>query len=429
MAEYAEPRYDPPDTVAGRLQRGRGDGARQAVRQDAGAAVMACIGTDYRWDWQVDARPDYLARLVRDLGLPIAPIVKQLWESPDPNDWRDTANLFRLALRVLETMALVDDRARSEVTRYLWNGEYWIDVLESLSCTWPQEQWRALYPVAQARLSASDVEELHLYSDPWRTWLDEHADFAGRCEPRRSEREQRRESGVRKTSAKQLFEVIADPGSGRGIRSSALFALTRSGRVPVEILDLAGSMPFEHGPDADVLLTPGYARAVAKLGAAANGHARGWVAERTPGLEWLGYRTLARFGERCDLPVLARGVEELASGGGWCGYDTLFEGMVRLGIADDRDSAVARRAVERLRWLWESTPHSHERAAYLRCLLAVDAAGDAVVEGLWDCEEEVRRIAVGDAPPTAAVRQRLASMRADPLEDEEVRAAVAARPR
>jgi Universal stress protein family len=48
-----------------------------------------------------------------------------------------------------------------------------------------------------------------------------------------------------------------------------------------------------------------------------------------------------------------------------CGYDRLFDGLARIGGAD------ARAELPRLRQLWAS-PHSYERAAYLRARLALD---------------------------------------------------------
>src|SRR5690349_11820885 len=68
-------------TIAGQLQRGLGRGAR-AVRDPA--LVEACLRRQYAWDWQVDSRDVYLARLVRDLGLPVQPILARLYaEEPE----------------------------------------------------------------------------------------------------------------------------------------------------------------------------------------------------------------------------------------------------------------------------------------------------------------------------------------------------------
>src|SRR4051812_27042796 len=81
--------YESPRTLAGALQRGLGRGAHDAADDPAAPGlVMDCIRRDHRWDWQVDEREVYLARLVRDLRLPAAPIAAQLFSAP-PDDLDD----------------------------------------------------------------------------------------------------------------------------------------------------------------------------------------------------------------------------------------------------------------------------------------------------------------------------------------------------
>src|SRR5262245_30399842 len=93
--------YASVNTVSGALQRGLGRGAHQvASTPDAPDLVTACLRRDYRWDWQVDERDVYLARLVRDLRMPIAPITAQLRDAPPPDS--DDDNVFAVALGVFE---------------------------------------------------------------------------------------------------------------------------------------------------------------------------------------------------------------------------------------------------------------------------------------------------------------------------------------
>ncbi|MFJ9456158.1 hypothetical protein ACIRST_13850 [Kitasatospora sp. NPDC101447] len=72
--------YAPPNTLPGLLQRGRGLGATMAAEDPAAAAdlVYGCIRWEWRWDAALDDRHLYLARLVRDLELPLAPVVGML---------------------------------------------------------------------------------------------------------------------------------------------------------------------------------------------------------------------------------------------------------------------------------------------------------------------------------------------------------------
>ncbi|MGW6913183.1 hypothetical protein ACWGB8_05070 [Kitasatospora sp. NPDC054939] len=106
----------------------------------------------------------------------------------------------------------------------------------------------------------------------------------------------------------------------------------------------------------------------------------------------------------------------------WCGPDGPARELARHG-------AGAAGAVSLLRRFWLWTPHSSERAAYLEALAAVGPAGlgEVYTECLWDCEAPSRMLAVRRAPDTPEVRERLAYLRDDPLEDPAVRAAAGER--
>lgn len=73
-------RYAPATTLPGLLQRGRGLGALMAAEDPAAAAglVYGCIRREWRWDARADDRDLYLARLVRDLELPLGPVEELL---------------------------------------------------------------------------------------------------------------------------------------------------------------------------------------------------------------------------------------------------------------------------------------------------------------------------------------------------------------
>lgn len=81
-----------------------------------------------------------------------------------------------------------------------------------------------------------------------------------------------------------------------------------------------------------------------------------------------------------------------------------------------------------IRRLW-FTPHSYERASYLRAYLVLqpEDAEPLLREGLWDCEQDVRRLAAERVPLPAEVRERLSYLRDDPMEDVAVRGVAAAR--
>ncbi|MFE0378087.1 HEAT repeat domain-containing protein, partial [Streptomyces inhibens] len=106
----------------------------------------------------------------------------------------------------------------------------------------------------------------------------------------------------------------------------------------------------------------------------------------------------------------------------WGGPDRLAAGLARFGPA-------AAEAAPALRRFWLCTPHSYERPAYLKALAAIDPAGldRAYTESLWDCESHARLLGIASAPDVPLVRQRLARLRDDPMEEPEVRAAAGER--
>ncbi|MBL7260013.1 HEAT repeat domain-containing protein [Paractinoplanes lichenicola] len=142
--------------------------------------------------------------------------------------------------------------------------------------------------------------------------------------------------------------------------------------------------------------------------------ARDWAA--TPGhpMRWRAQRVLAEHGDETDVPALIEAWDWLDSRPeDLCGYDEIATGLARLG---------AREVLPRLRELWFS-PHSYERASYLRAerILDPERVRPRLVEGLWDCEADVRELAAEHAPLEPRVVERLAELKDDPMEDERVR--------
>lgn len=123
-----------------------------------------------------------------------------------------------------------------------------------------------------------------------------------------------------------------------------------------------------------------------------------------------------------DLPVLMDELSAHEEARVWCGPDRLAAGLARFGAAAGEAAPVLRR-------LWLRTPHSYERPAYLKALAAIAPAGLDVVyaESLWDCESNARLLGIASAPDLPHVRERLAHLRDDPMEEAEVRAAAGKR--
>jgi len=115
----------------------------------------------------------------------------------------------------------------------------------------------------------------------------------------------------------------------------------------------------------------------------------------------------------------------------WCGYDDLTEGLARM-LASSPPTAHAdtrSRLTRQLRWLTMGSPHSYERASYVRSLLLLDAQGTTRVlpVHLLDCEPEVRLLAAQHTPLDEDAHRWLNQLRDDPVEDEAIRHAAAQR--
>ncbi|MFD5467451.1 hypothetical protein ACFWIQ_32195 [Kitasatospora sp. NPDC127059] len=137
--------YAPAGTLPGMLQRGRGLGALMAAEDPASAAelVYGCIRWEWRWDSNTDERHLYLARLVRDLELPLGPVVEVLAGGEEACE---------RAAGVLALLALSGSvEAREALRAYIREGEHRSDVLESVADAWPREWWGDLEEAAWDR--------------------------------------------------------------------------------------------------------------------------------------------------------------------------------------------------------------------------------------------------------------------------------------
>ena len=402
-------------TLEGALQRGRGAGALRALRdpQQAAEAVYACIRRDHRWDWSIDERETYLARLVRDLGLDLAPITAQLWSTdrvaPEADD-----HAFELAVGVLTELARAEyGGAEAELLRYAREGERWTYVIEVIAGSWPVERWDGLRDPALARLARmaeAEREDLFARREPWQRWQPEGLSSE-------QTRPWYRRRPHRETGEPELLAAVADPALPLASKRDALFELARRPARP-ELLELAPALTTGEPPRPITGLRP----AVLAQGALALPQARLWSTDPGSPLRALGLSVVADHGTEQDIPLLMAAWRRLQRNSAWCGYTHLADGLARQGAA-------ASCALPALRGMLRWTPHSYERAHLLRAWLAIDRRGSerTLWQGLWDCESDVRLIAVQQVPLVPPTRRRLAELRDDPLEDEEVRSAATAR--
>lgn len=402
MGSMHSDHYAPTTTLLGLLQRGRGLGALIAAEDRSTVAdlVHACVRRDWRWDRLVDENHVYLARLLRDLALPLGPVAEGLAAGDEHG--------AEQATRVLELLALSGSAEARDVLRaYVREGEHWLSVLESVSARWPVEWWEDLGDVARARLGGDD--DPTPWAKAWEHW--------GIPIPT-PEREPRRPPVLVGLTNAELLEVIADPASSEDRRTDAMFVLHHHRDPEPGLVPLVPSLGTADGRHSLPLVTG----LLKGLGAHAMPAARDWAASDSRWLAWEGLRVLAVHGEPQDVPVLLAELERQWVDGTWCGPMVMAEGLARFGPE-------AAGAVSLLRRFWLRTPHAYERPSYLRALAAIDPAGldEVYVESLWDCQAEARLLGVERAPDRPEVRERLARLRDDPMEEPEVREAAGTR--
>jgi len=283
------------------------------------------------------------------------------------------------------------------VRRYVIDGPRWQEVLETVARQWPAEQWDDLLPAVRDRIDGP------VFGPPWDRWAT-HDPAVPLAAPW-----QRPPNPLAGVPDESLLDVLRDPDRSAEHRA----VLREFGRRPPvpELLDVVEGLEAGH-----------LQHALAPLGAGVLPAARRWA--RAGGRWcWDGFLLVAKHGDESDVPLLLDGIAWLGSrAGDRCGYDRLVAGLARIG---GPGTAGVPKLVRRL-WL---TPHSYERASYLRAHLALDREGAeyGLREGLWDCEEDVRLLAARHVSLSPRVRERLTYLRDDPIETPEVRGAAAAR--
>ncbi|NUO55429.1 MAG: hypothetical protein HOV78_02135 [Hamadaea sp.] len=410
-------RYDPSRTFRGRMQRGLGVAVHRArVDPDAPDVVYECLRRDYRWDWQVDDRLVYLARLVRDLRLDLTPLIDQLRAS-GPND----DNQFDLAMGVLEALGRAgNDEARSTLRAYVKDGVRWIEVLRAVADEWPSDWWDDLWELAAARLSPADADEIFADSAPWSSWAGRDARLDAACDAVRRRVADARANRLcfSHTATSDLIAKLLSRSVDRSVKIPVLAELRRRDPDP-HLLEVAARVR-----DLDLPFLGG---ALRRLGAVAVPAAREWAADPEHPLCWTGQRILAGYGDADDVPALFTALDQLEAEPGWCGFDDITSGLTRL--LDAEPGPGRDRLARTLNRLLRSSPHSYERASYLTSLLILDPEETTrlLPVCLLDCEPGVRLIAAQHAPLTDDTVKWLTELAGDPMEEDGVRDAAAAR--
>ncbi|HEX2314719.1 MAG TPA: hypothetical protein VHJ17_13340, partial [Thermomonospora sp.] len=194
---------------------------------------------------------------------------------------------------------------------------------------------------------------------------------------------------------------------------AAIFELGRR-RAPA-LLDLAEELL----PQRDGRWGGALCRALREYGSEALPRARAW-ARAHAGCEALALCILARHGTQQDIPILMTELAGAVERESWGAAAGPVEGLGRLRAGE---------AVPLLKRTWTESAYSYLRPRVLTALTrtAPHTAETYAVEGLWDCEDDTRRVAASAVPFTDDTRLRLHRLRSDPAEDQRVRSAASDR--
>jgi hypothetical protein len=163
-----------PNTLLGQLQRGRGEGYRQALaapRSEAWGCLLDCICNDPRLDSQVESRADYYAQLAIETGLDLDPLVRYVREHDDKGQGWNTP----LAVETLGELAKRDYKdSAARLCYYVRWGQWWEWILEDLTAGKDSIQLTKVASIIEERFPGdAELENalawLDLDLEPWAT--------------------------------------------------------------------------------------------------------------------------------------------------------------------------------------------------------------------------------------------------------------------
>jgi hypothetical protein len=414
-AEVNQVAIQPAGTLHGTLQRGLGRAARRAADiRGSGEFVYDCVRHDPRWDRQCESRGLYYARLIVDLELPVQPLADHLFDVADlvdADEWRTS-----LAIDVLTDLIRLSRRdATPSLRRYAEEGWNWFEALDALLGIGDPSLMTGLDEIAVERCDDDDL--FWLVTDAAnpvvREWARLHPRIADALSRRDThEPRPRREPSPPSGRADAELAGLARRGDDTGVE--AILELGRR-RSPA-LLDLAEEfLSGRPGRWGGVVR-----RALRDYGPAALPRARVWAAGGAASCSAVGIDIVARHGTQQDVPLLLAELDRALTERTWTAAASPAEGLGRL-----RAGA----AVPLLERIWDESTYAYLRPRLLTALIrtAPHTAESFATEGLWDCEEDVRRISVGAAPIDEGTKVRLRRLHGDPAEDPHVVAAATAR--
>ena len=368
-----------PASLLGMLQRGRGLGLQRALELRAVDEVLTCLGQNAWRDRQLEERGWYMARLVRDLGIPLSALP---WDAAAP-EMAESVVFDAL----LELAAMGSVEAAAMLHAHVSQAP--VDQVAELALTlWNRggaAARRGLRPLVLARLGdAALAAEVWPGEDgPWDAWSDDPR-VAGALAARRLKkasriravREPRRD--LRRETSDALMQLLVEAQPHES-RTRVLREIGRRGAT--EALDLLERPDLRNASGWAPRLT-----AVARtLGAQALPRARAWMTSGDPYLERVAEEVIADHGVREDVPTVVALFGTAVASSDWLLTEPLAAALGRLSVTSAREALLA---------AWVESQHSHARAAYLRALSDLQApdVAELMTEAVDDCESEVREL-------------------------------------
>ena len=439
--------WSPPDSLAGKLERGLGKGfleALEAPRVEVHALLTECILDDPRWDHQLDCRDWYYGELARRTELPVAvladALVQQGREDPEGKQW--------VTLDVLGHLARHNNpEAVNALRDYVRYGEWWVDPCVKLGETLRPGAWDGLEEQVVARIEEDphSVGSYILDAEPFLSWQEASGKVRELLAKNRETRRLR--EPVESLRSQSTARILASPLE----RPHDVAQLLSKRRSPADRRALAAALA---GDDADQSALAMFALAI-QGDASIEGAVIRFVQKQPEGKTWrrtLALRALVTLPASTLLP-LARDWRDAEAWELNLAANRILEAHAteedlpwirgQLGRSDAEERMYATTSALRMiarfprsgpfqevRDLFSSFTYSYGRHFAAEALRVTDPDFPATlaVECLWDCEGQTRAIGAQAVELSfPGVRDRLIEIIADPCEDEAVTAAASAR--
>ncbi|MDQ1726622.1 MAG: hypothetical protein QOK14_667 [Frankiaceae bacterium] len=385
-----------PGTLHGRLQRGLGRGAFDALGgADAADAIVDCVCHDPRWDPQCESRESYYAFLIQRLAIPLDAVRAHLFSPDDvrPVDHSQPEDFWRTegALAVLGAVAAAGHGdARSLLREYAVTGASWQAALYAL--TRDPDPAALGDGLAEAVLAQLDepalVTNAEKWAGPWNVWAQQHprvADALLAADELVARRRTPPPPDVANGSREELLQLA------RSNQRHRLHVVREFGRrrdpVLVELaeetlVEERERMVHEQDADGRGYLFPGVFAALSQLPPdLVLPHARRWAPLYPHNYQSVAI--LGAYGSHEDGPSILAAYTRILARSEWEFGCELPAGLARLGMTE---------AVPLLLDMWHSTPYACARPGVFAALVSLDSRAASTLAGdaLWDSEEGVR---------------------------------------